>query len=285
MSSPTWDPILEQIFSGEIQISTAMQVLTSNVDPSTTTSDILQQIQIKECEKSEPQNEEDKETIDLTGENEEETVGIHGEKKEISDDEDKGDKKKAEKIAKTRIEAMNQMLPVMDKKKEDSLRQRVDLMIEMTQSIDQQAEFTKKVLAEVGFFASKEVVASRQEEKDNECRQEIKKLSQLFQERAQIKQMAEDNMNLQQEMDQIKAEVMESKEIALQLEAEAEEVMSHIREVRLKESKKMGLVSQEEKPAVNYDRNYQRGGAQEDVNTPQFQSATLVARKFVFKRK
>ena len=95
------------------------------------------------------------------------------------------------------------------KKKEDSLRQRVDLPRETTQSVDQQAEFTRKVL---------------------------------------------------------------------QVEAKLEEVMSLIREVK-QESMKMGLLSQEERPAVNNDRNNQRGGAKEDVNTPQFQPASSVAIK------
>merc|ERR1719204_2562913 len=84
----------------------------------------------------------------------------------------------------------------LKKKKEDSLRQRVDLPRETTQSVDQQAEFTRKVL---------------------------------------------------------------------QVEAKLEEVMSLIREVK-QESMKMGLLSQEERPAVNNDRNNQRGGAKEDVN-------------------
>ena len=174
--------------------------------------------------------------------------------------------KEKEKIGKTRVEALNQVMPALQKKKEDSLRQRVDLLREMTRNVDQQADFTRKVLTEVGLFASKEMMASRKEEKDEECKEKVKKLSQLFQERAQIKQMAEDNKNLQEEMDQIEMDVMESKETAVQLEAEAEKMMSRIREMKQRKSED-----------VRED--------QENTSTPQFQPAASVPRKFIFKRK
>ena len=171
-----------------------------------------------------------------------------------------------EKIVETRVEALNQVLPALQKKREDSLKQRVNLLREMTQNVDQQAEFTRKVLTEVGLLAGKEMLASRQEEMDEECREKVTKLSQLFQERAQIKQMAEDNKNLKEDIDQIEADVIESKETALQLEAEAEKMMSRIREMRQKKS--------------------QDGTeAQADTSTPQVQPAASVTRKFVFKRK
>ena len=174
--------------------------------------------------------------------------------------------KEKEKIGKTRVEALNQVMPALQKKKEDSLRQRVDLLREMTRNVDQQADFTRKVLTEVGLFASKEMMASRKEEKDEECKEKVKKLSQLFQERAQIKQMAEDNKNLQEEMDQIEMDVMESKETAVQLEAEAEKMMSRIREMQ-----------QKKREDVRED--------QENTSAPQFQPAASVPRKFIFKRK
>ena len=174
--------------------------------------------------------------------------------------------KEKEKIGKTRVEALNQVMPALQKKKEDSLRQRVDLLREMTRNVDQQADFTRKVLTKVGLFASKEMMASRKEEKDEECKEKVKKLSQLFQERAQIKQMAEDNKNLQEEMDQIEMDVMESKETAVQLEVEAEKMMSRIREMQ-----------QKKREDVRED--------QENTSAPQFQPAASVPRKFIFKRK
>ena len=180
--------------------------------------------------------------------------------------EKKEKEKEKEKIGKTRVEALNQVMPALQKKKEDSLRQRVDLLREMTRNVDQQADFTRKVLTEVGLFASKEMIASRKEEKDEECREKVKKLSQLCQESAQIKQMAEDNKNLQEEMDQIEMDVMESKETAVQLEAEAEKMMSRIREMQQKKSED-----------VRED--------DVDISAPQFQPAASVPRKFIFKRK
>ena len=176
---------------------------------------------------------------------------------------------------------------------------RLFIKIVCIQSVDEQAEFTKQVLGEVGLLASQEVVASRLEEKDKECRQKIFKLAQLLQERAQLTQMAEKNKALQHEIDQIEAELMESRETVLQLESEAEEAMRDIREKRLEESRrsKVTWVRQEERevqgrPSMTTqagerpeETDDQRRVLQEDLNTPHFQPASVVVGKFVFKRK
>ena len=180
------------------------------------------------------------------------------------------------------------------------------------QTVDEQAEFTKKVTTEFGLQASQAAVARRVINIEDECRQQVEKLSQLFQERLQYIKMVEVNTILQKEINHLEKDLRETKETAQQLEAEGEELMMKINDMRVKKNsdnrvpqlkqevrelqvKLSNMIQAGKRPTVKLDMEededtkMEADSSSEDLSPQEqadSQTSTLpVAHKFVFKRK
>ena len=182
------------------------------------------------------------------------------------------------------------------------------------QTVDEQAEFTKKVTTEFGLQASQAAVAKRVINIEDECRQQVEKLSQLFQERLQYIKMVEVNTILQKEINHLEKDLRETKETAQQLEAEGEELMMKINDMRVKKNsdnrvpqlkqevrelqvKLSNMIQAGKRPTVKLDMEEEEDedtkmeadSSSEDLSPQEeadSQTSTLPrAHKFVFKRK